>query len=131
LPRSIAGNEIFSSSGSRSRICGLDRATCHEVRAGVTRTKAAIKQMAVREFQDLARQRGCHRGFNADPTVTRQLYARMPQIDTGDQAQDIQLDTFDPANLDAGIAVKIDLEASAAVGPPRIKAVAEIAPDGI
>src|SRR5215467_3612795 len=87
--------------------------------------------MVMKSLQNLPRECGCHRRLNADTAVAGQFQARTTQIDTSNETQEIQFNTFDPTNLDACIAPEIDLQACAAIGPPRIDAIAEITADCI
>src|ERR1043166_6058865 len=56
--------------------------------------------------------RGDRRG-HADAAVARQLDAGMAQVEPSDQAEQIDLDALDPADLNAGIAAEIEFETRA------------------
>jgi hypothetical protein len=47
--------------------------------------------------------RESRRGVKADPAEARQLDGRTSDIDAGDEAEKVDLDAFDPAELEAGI----------------------------
>src|SRR5258705_11525450 len=78
--------------------------------------------------------RGCgHRGqaAEADLAETRQLEGRVADIEAGDQAKDVDLDAFDPAQLEADETPEARFDAGAAVARPDIRPWPEIASDRI
>src|ERR1700681_2041665 len=88
---------------------------------------AASRQIGVNLFG----HRAGDRRFNADAAEARELQAGMAQIEPGHQSKQVDLDALGPAELDAGKAPKIKLDAGAAVGWTRIKSAAEIAADSV
>src|SRR6266566_3754997 len=64
--------------------------------------------------------------INAEPAEARQLQCGMTQIQTCHEAEEIELDALDPANLHPEQPPQRSFYASATVGQPKIGAVAEI-----
>src|SRR5262249_11656793 len=69
-----------------------------------------------------------HRGsvVDADAPEARELHGGMAEIKTSDQAEDVNLDAFDPTELDAEEAPQRGFDAGAAVGQPDIGVGAEV-----
>src|SRR6202521_4876013 len=55
----------------------------------------------------------------------------MADVDADDEAEKIELDALDPADLGAGDAPQVELDARAAVGKPGIETWPEVAADGV
>ena len=70
-------------------------------RAGGRRHPAADNIGTNRREATYRSQRGRHRRFQADAAVARQLQPGMAQVEPGHQAEQIDLDALDPADLDA------------------------------
>ena len=81
--------------------------------AGGTRRCSALDRLragADPRAVTLLGERGGDRSLDADAAEAGQFQRRMAQIETGDEAEQIYFDTLDPAGLDAGIAVEIELK---------------------
>src|SRR5262245_30210048 len=76
-----------------------------------------------------ARQCRCGGQVDANPSKARQLHAWATQVKACDQAQDIDFDAFDPAELEPGEAMQIDLKSGTAVCSPGIEAIPEVTAD--
>src|SRR5262245_47047921 len=68
---------------------------------------------------------------DAEAAEAGELHARMAQVEPGDQAEEIELDAFDPADLDAENSPQRRLDAGAAVGEPGIREAAKIFADSV
>lgn len=55
----------------------------------------------------------------------------MPQVEAGNQTKQIQLDAFDPSQLDGRKPVHVEFDASAAVGQAGVNTLAKIAADSV
>src|SRR3974390_2886998 len=73
------------------------------------------------------RQRGRDGGFDTDPAKAPQLHSWMSEIEAGDEANQIDLNAFDPAYFKGRKAAQIQLKAGAAVSQTRVNAFTEIA----
>ena len=63
---------------------------------------ARDRQFTVRAVSDVSvPPRSRDRRSNADAAEARQLERRMAQVEAGDEAEQIDLDALDPADLDA------------------------------
>src|SRR5262245_48904926 len=76
-----------------------------------------------------AGERGRDWQINANSSEARQLHAWVTQIKACDQTQDIDFDAFDPAELEPGEAMQIDLKSGTAVCSPGIEAIPEVTAD--
>src|SRR5581483_43532 len=76
-------------------------------------------------------ERGARESVEADPAKTRQLHARMHQVQSRHQPEEVDLDALDPACLETDDAPEIGFVAGAAIGRSEIRARPEIAADGV
>ena len=103
--RRIAGNAIRSSSGQVSRMA-LSVASGRQAYTATRRRHAAPPtahgQFRVSGLSYFAPAGRRDRGsvVEADAAEARHLHARMAQVETGNQPEEIQLDALDPADLD-------------------------------
>src|SRR5262245_60311728 len=92
--------------------------------------------MSWNDYADDGIASACRRGdrrsvIDADAAEARQLHGGVPQVEPGDQPEEIELDAFDPSDLDPEEAEQRNLDAGAAVGQAGVEAGAEVLADGV
>ena len=98
-------------------------------RAGAAQFRVSCRLSTVGGCRDDSRSAPCD--DRPDAAEARQLHGRVAQVEAGDEAEDIELDPLDPAELDAEQAPQARLDAGAAVGQARIGQRAEVAADRV
>src|SRR5205814_9649702 len=74
-------------------------------------------------------RRDCTAVVDAEAAEAGEFYPRMAQVDPGYQAEEVELDSLDPAELDAKNAPQRGLDAGATVGSASIRTAAELLAD--
>src|SRR5579872_6650025 len=103
----------------------------------VTKPSYAPEGLAVQRFLPLpagltsVRERGRYHRPDPDASIAGKLDGRMPPVESGNEAEQIDFESFNPADLDVGDPPQIKLDAGAAVCASGVETGAEITADRI